>query len=626
MANKQITFESIDIPTNNVSTLGSLVFDLKQSLGSKALIDLSGISFHQPLARDLIAALYHHASPSRISSGHSIQTYKDAMVDLLSYCAMLKLPDNFRMMNIDFEFLLNFRAHLKMKYLGIKSATYRRRFGNISRLIEAGQDIGLANIDFYLPRNFSHIKDSDRTQPYSAGEALDIEAACRDHIRELLQRLDEGRSMLSGGKNPQTKTASRDPLNGRILAVEPKDRPWNHLPNLLWYVVNRLNGRYFKRHELIGRGHSSFINAITGAFKGRYRAPDIYGRLYPFAVDLIPFIILLAKKTGRNESSILSLKRDCLVEVNGRHFMWYEKLRGDKRMYKKSISNDGPFSPVALIKTLQNITEPLSSICNDDRPEYQNYLFLGFTIRGHNREAIKPLDSSYIKYQMNSEDGWCSQRKLLDENDNKLNISIRSMRVYYLTEKYKKCGQLSKVSRDAAHTLQNATISYLENDSMRDSHEQAIVSGIQSAKNISKPIVITENLSFQSMADTISLDESIVLGILKGEQDVFFASCKDYFNRPGATPNTPCDKPWGCFTCSNAIITRHVLPRVIAFRDFILSQKNELTMDDWQIKFGWVWDVIAQDVLPKFNRDVITEAEELARNQILYIPLALKVG
>lgn len=78
-----------------------------------------------------------------------------------------------------------------------------------------------------------------------------------------------------------------------------------------------------------------------------------------------------SKKTGRNESSILTLTRDCLQEVDGRFILWYEKNRGAARKYKKTIDNEGQFSPVALIKTLLKVTEPLVKYATvDDKNIY----------------------------------------------------------------------------------------------------------------------------------------------------------------------------------------------------------------------------------------------------------------
>lgn len=619
MADNKLGFECVPEGTNNVRVLGSLVFDKRKELGPKALLDLTDVTEFQGLARDLIAALYEHASPSRIASDLSLGAYHTVIRELLDYCSLRAVPNEFRMLDISYDFLLEYRAHLQVSSVGFKSEYRRRRFGNILRLLEAGEAAGLARSEFSPPRNFADVGDSDTTQPYTAGEALDFESACRTHIRELLERLEKGNELLATGKDPRGRRDIRDPVTGRLVKQRAADRPWNQLPNLLWYVVNVMDGRYLKRKELLN-GHSSFNNVVMGCDESPYRKGDVYSHLYPLTWDLIPFIILLAKQTGRNETSILGLRRDCLQEISGRHILWYEKERGSARRYKKVIDNEGPFSPVALIKTLQLVTEPL---VRHALPDEQEYLFLGLTIEGHGREPMKSLDPSYIMYQMNQDGGWCDQRELTDEHGEPLRVSFRRWRVFYLTNRYKKTGQLSKISRDAGHTLGTTTVDYVANDATRHVHEQAVRNAQQEAKALARPKVITDEAP-QAAATVLGTDGATAQRILRGDQDVLFASCKDFYNRPGGQPNTPCDKPWGCFVCSNAIITRQVLPRVLALRDFIQQTRSELSNEDWHAKFGQVWHVITHDVLPRFPGEAIAEAERLAQDQVFYIPLAMR--
>lgn len=620
MANRLVTFDCVPEEVNNVTALGSLVFDMRDTLGSSAYMDLRAISRHQLLARDFVAVLYEHASPGRISSDYSVRQYTALIRGVLEYCSTEAVSEDFRMAEIGSDFLLDFRYYVRLATADSKSEVRRRTYGNLVRLLQAGQAIGLAHPDLQPPRNFRFIGDSDVTQPYSAADALDIEDVCRCHIRELLTRLETGQELLKAGKNPRAKP-ERDPKTGRLVAKSPTERAWNQLPNLLWYVVHCMDGKFLKRQELLAGGHSSFNNSIMGVWGGSYRKDDVYSHLYPLTEDLIPFVILLAKTTGRNESSILGLRRNCLQELdNGRHVLWYEKNRGKDRLYKKIVINDGPFSPVALIQGLQRVTEPL---VRHAAPEHRDKLLLGLTIQGHGFDAVKPLDPSYVLYQMNGDGGWCDQRELVDEHGKPLRISFRRWRVHYLAKKYVKHGQLSKVSRDAAHTLSKTTVSYLNNDSTKHIHERAIEAGIQSALAIARPIVLA-NDSPQHAAEALGVDSSVVAKVLRGEQDVFFASCKDFYNRPGGPVNTPCDKPWGCLECSNAIITRHVLPRVLAFRNFMLQQRTELAGDDWNEKFGRPWHVLTADIIPKFSAEAISEAERRVDDETLYIPLAMR--
>lgn len=607
----KVSFKQVPDAFNNLSVLGSLVFDKRTELGQGAFLDLTSVSDYQLLARDCIAALYEHAAPSRISSAYTIQNYSGTIRHFLEYCRTTGVDHTFRMKDVSFEFLVGYRSYLMLTNIELKSERNRRLLGDLLRLVEAGQAINLAHPDLIPPRNFRLVGDVDVTQPYTAGEALDFEDACRTHIRELLARLEKGELLLRRGKNPK---------GSRIASVTADERLWNQLPNLLWYVVYAMNGQYLKRPELIAGGHSSFNNSMMGVYDGPYRKKDVYSHLYPLAEDLIPFIILLAKTTGRNESSIIELRRDCLQELDGRYILWYGKARSSDKLYKKPIASDGPFSPVSLIKTLIKITEPLVRHAS---PEDQNKLLLGLTIRGHGAAPVKPLEASYVKYQMNRDGGWCDQYDLRDQHDNRLKASLRRWRVYYLSQRYKKHGQLSKISRDAAHTFARTSVGYVNNDSTQHIHERAIEAGIQSARDVAAPIVIKDE-SPKSVARTIGASEMIAAKVLRGEQDVFFASCKDIYNRPGGKLNTPCDRPWGCLKCANAVITRQVLPRVLAFRDFMAQQRIELAPEDWEEKFAQPWFAIANEILPKFSESTIADAQRLSCEEILYIPLAFK--
>jgi hypothetical protein len=73
------------------------------------------------------------------------------------------------------------------------------------------------------------------------------------------------------------------------------------------------------------------------------------------------------------------------------------------------------------------------------------------------------------------------------------------------------------------------------------------------------------------------------------------------------------------------VITRHVLPRVLAFKDFIAQQRLELSQPDWEQKFGAASTVLNQHVLPKFSNEAIAEAQRMVDNETLYIPISLKV-
>lgn len=619
---KRIGFDKISAEELNLYVIGGLKYEFILANGKNRKVDLTYIGHHEILARDLLASLDQYCKPENIQSILSISTYSKSIHEFLEFCKVEKFDDSLKLKDVDVEMLLSYRGYIKTKLKDNKNEVKRRRFGNLIRLIEAGNDINIANIELIRIRNFPQINDSDKTRPYTREEAIDIEYACRVHIEEVVKNISDGKILLSKGYNPKNRKPKLNAITGRIEKIEYEDRAWNQIENVIWYVVNVLGGAFYGRKELkIMRGHSSYLNAVSGAWKSNFRMGDVFKHLYPLSFDLIPFVILLAKKTGRNESSLLQLERDCLVEIDGRWYLKYKKYRGSDIVYKKYVPNDGLYSPVELINLVIRITEPLRKFVSTDN---KKYLFIGLTIRGHGLDSVKPIDASYYKYQMNSSNGWCSKYKLTDFNGNVQKISLKSLRVYYLSEKYKKCGQLAKVSVDANHKSSGTTSNhYLNNESLVDIHENAVINGILAAKNVATPMVLPDRDKLQA-AKLLKTDANHANGILSGEQDVFFSSCRDFNNRPGGEKDTPCTEPWSCFFCANSIFTRHVLPRVLTFVDFMIKQKQCMNELDWSEKFACVWIQIHKNILPKFSSDAIAEAEKFKDVGIFYIPISKK--
>lgn len=612
----KLAFDQMPQAIHNVRHIGSLVFDKRAELGPAAFFDLTSEQRYPLLARDLVAALYEHVRPSRIGSDLTVRAYATAIREVLTYCSEMAFPSSFRLIDLSREHVLDYRSHLNIRFAAQKSSVRRRRFGCLLRLIQAASSISLAPPECFGPRNFPHIRDSDRTQPYPAGELLDLEGACRTDILKLATRLERGKQLLAEGVAPGRKVG-RDSRTGQFLPQSPSERSWIQLPNLLWYVVHVLDGQYLKRAQLMA-GHTSFNNSLMGVWGGEHRKADVYSYLYPSTEDLIPFVLLLVKTTGRNESSILNLRRDCVQQINGRYVLWYTKNRGAARTYKKGIANDGPFSPVQLIRQVREITEPLVRLAP---PEVRDQLLLGLAVGSRN--PVQHLDPCYLKFKMNREAGWCDARDLKTESGRPLRASTRRLRVNYLTDRYRRTGHLGKVSRDAAHTHASTTIPYLVNDATKHIHEEAVERGIRKARSLATLTVIAES-DAAAASEILKVDESTAARILSGEQDVFIASCRDFYNRPGGKLNTPCDKPWECLFCPNAVITTHVLPRVVKFRDFIRQQRSILSDADWNDRLGKAWQVLHRDILPRFSADALAHAERLAADEVLYIPLGLK--
>ena len=111
-----------------------------------------------------------------------------------------------------------------------------------------------------------------------------------------------------------------------------------------------------------------------------------------------------------------------------------------------------------------------------------------------------------------------------------------------------------------------------------------------------------------------------LFALLDGEQDVWLASCGNFYSSPFGPSGSPCPTPfWGCLDCRNAVITARKLPAILAFLAFIDEQRTAMGQAEWAAKFGHAHARIARQILPAFGDDVVAQA----RTQIATHPPAL---
>lgn len=217
MRGSKVDFGRVPLAPKSLFHLGGLVFDKRKELGPRAFFDFTGEPDYQALARDFVAALYQYVKPDHIAQSNSVSPYGKTIKDFIEFCRESSAPRDLRMSDVDFEMLLSFRTHLRLSRQDAKGGTRRKVYGNLQRLLEAGQEIDLAHPDLVVPRNLAH-GDSDVTQPYSASDALALEDVCRTDIRALEARLQKGKDLLALGADPRIRKWARDPEKGtRVL-------------------------------------------------------------------------------------------------------------------------------------------------------------------------------------------------------------------------------------------------------------------------------------------------------------------------------------------------------------------------------------------------------------------------
>lgn len=121
-----------------------------------------------------------------------------------------------------------------------------------------------------------------------------------------------------------------------------------------------------------------------------------------------------------------------------------------------------------------------------------------------------------------------------------------------------------------------------------------------------------------------------IASALSGEQDVWLASCRDFFASPFARkPGAACPVPaWGCLECPNAVFTSRHLPSLLSFLDFLERQREEYPAAEWAARFGLAWDRIVHGVRARFSTRQISTAQAIAEgggDRLLLPPSFLEV-
>ena len=165
---------------------------------------------------------------------------------------------------------------------------------------------------------------------------------------------------------------------------------------------------------------------------------------------------------------------------------------------------------------------------------------------------------------------------------------------------------------------------YADVPSLRPLHEQTVADALEEA--VAGPRVVPPPEEERLRSDVEFADPAeagVSLALLGGEQDVWLASCGNFYSSPFGPSGSPCPTPfWGCLDCSNAVITARKLPAILAFLAFVEEQRSGLGRNEWTAKFGHVRERIVRQVLPAFGDDVVAQARAqlTAAPPALYLP------
>ncbi|CAK9887079.1 MAG: hypothetical protein XXXJIFNMEKO3_LKCDNKCA_00027 (plasmid) [Candidatus Erwinia impunctatus] len=437
-----------------------------------------------------------------------------------------------------------------------------------------------------------------RREPYTDEEMFEIVRVCRAEIATIIHRFRMGKKLIATGRDPSGY----------------QREAWRSPANVLWYVHHAMNGAPFLDSCIDKSAHTSLGSAFAKWKAGYPSRDEIYGYLYPHIEDLTPFIILLHALLDENPHCIMALKLSDIEPTDDPRFcrIRFVKTRPIHKAFTKIYGNASIWSPGRIIRMVELITRSLRQWIHD--PDIKDRLWVFLARRAEAVHAVPQGETTRMVMAFGKKHGLPG-------------LQLARFRVTSLSRAYRRTGSLTLIKDRARHAQMQTTTDYLTNPGTHQLHQASISTAQTEALMLLAGTVIApacDEHEITLISDNLRTGAAEARRLIAGEQDLFVASCRDFYNRPDGPPDTPCDRPFACFSCRNAVWTSRILPRLILFRDFLARQKADLPADEWQRRFGFPWRAINEAIIPSFRPEIISLAEMAARDEVLHIPATMR--
>jgi integrase len=323
------------------------------------------------------------------------------------------------------------------------------------------------------------------------------------------------------------------------------------------------------------------------------------------AQQLIPFMIVIAARTGINSDALYRLERDCLVphEIDEEYFycVWDKPRAGRQQKQLHRVDRRKQMGVVELIQFVRRYTEPLA-LKTDTPAGKKLFLYLS-----ENTLLTHRLISSYTTPRI-------SFRRLKEfrERHQLPNFSFSSIRPSAATLLYLQTGgNLGKVRQFLQHAHFSTTIRYVLNQIS----EQFNARVIQKAQErmVERVIVIPETRKVG--IKRLNLSKLQAREIVEGRFDTGCGTCRNPYDSPQTAEEKGrlCTSFHACFSCPNGLWFLEDLPWVIATRNRFLHLRSEMKPEDWDAVYGNSVRILNDDIISAFGPEQVEAAMRQAK-------------
>ena len=326
------------------------------------------------------------------------------------------------------------------------------------------------------------------------------------------------------------------------------------------------------------------------------------------AQHLIPFMVIIAARTGINPRALYGLQRDCLspheIDENLFYCTWDKPRAGKQQRQLHRADRRNQMGVVELVQFLCQFTEPLASAA--DPPE-RDQLFLYFSPNAALKcRLISPGTRSAGNFTT------CIAEFI---NRHRLaRFTLVNIRPTAATQLYLETGgNLRKVQQFLQHAHLRTTVKYLLNHITEPFNARAIQKAQE--RMIERVTVIPEKRVLG--VARLDLPKAQAQKIVAGRFDTGCGTCRNPYDspQPGEERGRPCTSFHACFSCPNGLWFLEDLPQVIATRDRLRSLKIEMRREDWERVYGEGVRIIEEQIIAAFRPEQVKAAEAKTNGQ-----------
>jgi hypothetical protein len=332
------------------------------------------------------------------------------------------------------------------------------------------------------------------------------------------------------------------------------------------------------------------------------------GKVPTSAQDLLPFMVIIAARTGINPHALYGLGRDCLSSHEFDEDLFYctwDKPRAGKRQRQlHRVDRRKQMGVVELIQFLRQFTEPLATAA--DPPERTKLLLYFSKNPALKCRLISPGTGGASAQNFSAHViGFIDQHRLP-------HFTLASVRPTAATQLYLETGgNLRKVQQFLQHADLRTTVRYLVNSITEPVNARAIQRAQE--RMIQRVTVIPEKRALG--VERLDLPKGQARKIVTGRFDTGCGTCRDPYDspQPGEEKGRVCTSFHACFSCPNGLWFLEDLPQVIATRDRLVSLKRDMKPEDWETVYGESVSIIEAQIIAAFRPEQVEGAEAKAK-------------